>query len=215
MHKIGIVTPTRGDRPKLLEQCANYLYSQTLKRFYWSLVDYKPKDKNKDLVQRCEVGIQDCIDNNCDLIFFIEDDDYYSPVYLKCMYDRWVETGKPELFGIGETTYYHLKTNKYWNKKHPRHSSLMCTMITKQAAERIDYKKVKGIWFDIYLWNTFKGVTTTFKNDICLGIKHGIGVTGGVGHNPNASIYNQLDFDGSYLRNIVGIYNYKFYNELL
>lgn len=91
----------------------------------------------------------------------------------------------------------------------------MCTMITKELAKKIEFGRVKDIFLDVHLWKNHKGVTTSFKHPICCGIKHGIGVSGGIGHNPNASIYNQSDPDGSYLKGIVGIYNKKFYDGLL
>jgi hypothetical protein len=215
MEKIGIVTPTRGDRPEFLKQCIKYMGQQTRKPDYMCIVDYAPKSKNKDLVERCKVGIEDCLKNDCDIIFFIEDDDYYSPIYIQSMYQRWEEVGKPELFGINQSIYYHLKTKRYWEKTHSNHSSLMSTLITKELAAKIDYSKVKDIWFDVYLWSNFKGVSTQFKYYICAGIKHGIGLSGGIGHNPNAGIYNRNDHNGELLRNIVGINNYRFYNDLL
>ena len=214
--KIALLTPTRGDRPQLLKKCKEMMIAQSHSFDFWEIVNYKPKGGKKDLVERVKAGVETILSQGAkyDLIFIIEDDDFYHKDYLFRMVKRWKSVGKPDLFGIGESTYYHIKTNKYWHKYHPKHASLMNTAFTPRLASIIKWEKVKDIFLDVYLWQAFKGVSTRFDNKISLGIKHGIGLTGGIGHNQNASIYQNVDESGEFLKSIVGNYYYKFYRSL-
>ena len=69
-HTIGILTPTRGDRPLFVDQYNEIIKSQTLQPDEIIMVDYPPVSDKKDLGARYRIGIQEASKRGCNNIYF-------------------------------------------------------------------------------------------------------------------------------------------------
>lgn len=207
--KIGIIIPTRG-RTQFLKNALRMIEAQTLKPNFIEVVDDLPLTKEKDICWRYKLGYER-LKNQCDVIFPWEDDDWYSPDYLKIMVAGWEAYSKPILFGISSTTYYHLRSRKYATIMHPDHSSMFSTMI--KGKQDIDFGDDKNIFVDLHLWKNYEGKLFD-PGRICLGIKHAIGLTGGIGHKYDWKGYKNEDINDTFLKSIVDEKSYKFYSSL-
>lgn len=209
--KIGCLTPTRGDRPQFIEQCKRLMKLQTLKPNEWEIVDDEPLSNEVDITYRFRIGFERLKAKGVDVVIIIEDDDYISPTYIETMFTAWVENGKPLLFGIAETIYYHLKLKAFNIIKHDGRASAMSTMISTKLD--IDFPKDNEPFFDLHLWKNYKGVTFKPKEPINIGIKHGIGKCGGKGH-LLAFRYDNEDAEMNWLKSKVDNESFKFYSSL-
>lgn len=209
---IGVVIPTRGDRTVFIERCLFMMYRQTLKIDKIEVVDEQPKSNDKDITYRYRKGFESLFKQGCKVVFLIEDDDWYSEDYIKTMYDQWLHLRKPQILGVGNTTYYHLNRSEHTTMTHKFRSSAFSTMVTKDVMN-INFPKDNYPFLDISLWQQLKGKTFIPKSTICLGIKHGIGVCGGSGHNPGFKYQNQ-DENYSFLKKIIG-QDFNFYKKMI
>lgn len=206
--KIGIITPHQpGERSLFLGQLQNYIERQTVQPDKWVVVDHDT-GKQKDIADRVRFGLDQCRD--CDLILIMEDDDWYAPDYIEQMRNNWIAQGKPDLIGIGYTHYFHIKSNGHALLKHPKRASLMNTGISSAAINKIKWPD-EQVFIDINLWCDLKGKTFLPNKPISVGIKHGIGNTGGKGHLPNWSMYKT---EPNMLANLIGS-DAAFYHNLV
>jgi len=209
--KIGTVTPTLGNRPKFLNFLKSRLERQTRKSDYSVFIDYQNTSGAVDIKERFVKGISECFANGCDLVLMIEDDDYYPLTYIEEMTAAWARLGKPNLFGVKTTTYYHIESNRFVNMA-PSHCSAFCSALAKGANYNVGENG--SPYYDIALWKANKGVQVDI-NHPPLGIKHGQGVCGGVGHNPNARLYgNNIDKELLLLKQRVDAEAFGFYNQI-
>lgn len=186
MIRVGTITPTLGARNEFLDRSRFYMeaHRQTLSPVQALVVNYPQVRFPHDLTDRYRRGLE-TLKDRCDLAFFIEDDDYYPPNYLELMTAAWRQLGKPDIFGIGETYFFHPQNGHVWYRKAPAGESpcayQMC--IRTDALEKIDWSMVDDLFTDVGLWRQLKGVTVTFGKPISIGIKHGKGICGAGGHN--------------------------------
>jgi len=210
--KLGIVTPTRGDRPQFMEHRNWLMRQQTRQADADAVVDYPPEPCGKrDLVPRYKLGFQALFDEGCDLILCIEDDDWYAPNYLERMVGAWVRKGRPDMIGCVEHCYYHLLNRRYFIRDTRGISPMMMTGVTPRVLE-YRWPAETHIALDCDLWrqNPTKE-RMRFKELPAVGIKHGIGVCAGIGHrHPNTSM-NIKDDDYSWLRSTVDENSFEFY----
>ena len=192
--KIGVVIPTRGDREGFLDNALRMLKGQLIldsspKNLYghvqllWEnviIVDFTPSDDKKDITKRYRIGYDTLRNRGLDAIFFWEDDDWYSPMYIQVMIHEWIKAGKPDIFGTNYTIYYHLKLQKWFKMEHYERASAMNTLIVPDLA--IKWCPDDEPYTDAYLWLNIQGKTFTPEEHISLGMKHGIGLTGGGSH---------------------------------
>ena len=180
---IALVIPTRGDRPKFLQQCHKLIARQTLKPKEIIVVDYAPKGQIKDVTQRYRRGIQEATKRGCNCAVFWEDDDWYHPTYLDWLVKNWIKHKRPQVFGVGETYYYHIGATARLYMGHNGRTSAFCTLVS------LPYR---GSWpADTYPFLDMHfhkmGLVNTIKfppnKILAIGIKHGVGLTGGGGHN--------------------------------
>ena len=177
--KICAIIPDRGDRPQLLEKCMHYLDRQTLRADCIWIVDHEPKDNTYDLTKRIGSGYNLWKDQY-DVFAIIENDDWYAPEYIEAYSKEWDKAGRPDLFGSDHTYYYHVKKNKHRVMAHPNRSSLFTTWI--KGGLDIDWPKDDDLQLDMKLWGNPKLSKATTKLTLAVGIKHGIGLCGGIGH---------------------------------
>lgn len=184
--KIAVIVPTRGDRKKFLDFCIKRINEQTLKPDNIIIVDDKPTSNNKDITWRYKIGIQRATSLGCDVALFWEDDDWYAKDYLEWIVNEWKKNNMPNIFGINETYYYHIKVNKHLWMDHPGRASAFCTLLKLPISKNIKWPADNYPFLDMKIWKEINGKSIRFGNKIrAIGIKHGIGLTGGGGHNVN------------------------------
>ena len=211
---IGVLIPTRGDRAEFLNFAIKQMERQTRKPDIVEVVNDPPVNANKDITWRYRIGCERIFQKQADIVLLIEDDDWYDSTYIQRVVEEWEKAGKPNIFGIGETTYYHLGLKAWNNQKHPTRASAMSTLITKQGAASMKWPSDNYVFTDIEFWKQIPGKTCMFERNLSLGIKHGIGLTGGIGHNKHWGGYNQRDPEMNWLRSNVDEESFEFYKKI-
>jgi hypothetical protein len=208
--KIGVITPHRNDRPEFLAQFKKYMAAQTVQPDIVNYVDYEPESEGVDISQRYKRGFTQLESfANLDLILFMEVDDYYAPNYVETMVSGWINAEKPYLFGIGSSIYYHI-SGKWFSIGRP---SMMSMAV--RSGLNINWGNDNYPYADITLCNQLSGQFMEMpEKQICIGIKHGIGLVGGGCHNSDSGHYRYNDLSGQWLLSVVGDENFEFYKQL-
>lgn len=202
------ITPDRGDRPRFMEFCRHQISRFTVKPDKSYFIDYPPKSETKDLVERVQVGIEMAKADAIDKVFIIESDDYYPADYFERIDMR------SDIVGDDRTIYYHIGNNGFSHERHPFHASLFTTGFRLSSFDKFNYNSVKGVWLDVELWRHARRrkLNNRFFDSGCVGIKHGIGLTGGIGHRER--IYKKFDKDWKILASMVDADALDFYMEI-
>lgn len=180
--RIGIIIPDRGDRPRFLANCFRMLNAQTVQPTLVELVDFVASDNECDITKRYRIGYDKLRNKALDIILFWENDDWYSPTYIETMINKWIEFGKPDLFGTTYTIYYHIKEFGYFPMNHHQRCSAMSTLIKPDL--NFEWCPDNEPFTDSHLWNltTITKKLFTPVKPVSMGIKHGVGLTGGEMH---------------------------------
>jgi len=218
--KIGLLTPTLGGiRQPFLEHNKYLMSIQTLQPDVVEIVNDPQVQFPNDINIRYRIGCERLFNcHGCDIVVFIEDDDWYCSTYIEKMISKWNESGRPSMLGINNTLYYQLRLQKYSNYLHDIRSSMMCMLVTREIMN-IEFPNVK--FLDHYLWSEYKGTKKAAKFDefICMGIKHGIGQVGGDGHSTteNLEMWREQDCDYRYLQKILinDKKSFEFYKNII
>jgi hypothetical protein len=194
--KVGIIICDKGDRPLFLSKCFQYLERQTFQSYTVRLVnDTMPESfRDKvDITYRYHIGFKDLFENQkCDVVIVMENDDWYSPKYLQTMLTEWEKAGKPDVFGIDRSLYYHI-SGKFSLFKHPGRSSMNSTLVTRKVLEhKFDYSDP---YLDYRIWTNPKFTRKTFTPNglLVIGIKHGLTQVAGAGHGKDWIKYQHSD----------------------
>lgn len=212
--KVGILIPDRGDRPELLANCLRMMEAQTLKPHIIELVNDRPSDDKCDITKRYRLGYERLRGKGLDVTAFIENDDWYSPLYLHTMVNAWIENGKPDLFGTNCTIYFHIKLQRYLVMDHDDRSSAMNTFIKPDMT--FPWCPDNEPFTDMHLWLGLKNKITNkylygSSKVISMGMKHGIGKCGGGTH---VSRLTRYKYDGKeLLKETLDPSSYEFYNK--
>lgn len=218
--RIGIIVPDRGDRPLFLENCRRIISEQKLlfpDMLHYEIIDQKevePSD-SVDIVQRVRIGYDKFTRVGADIIFIMENDDWYSTDYLQTMIDAWESFGSPDLFGTCYTVYYHMQLKAYNTMEHHQRSSLMNTMIRPG----LDIKWPVDIepYLDLHLWQMPSIKTrVVFKPEkhISIGMKHNIGKCGGALHAVDKKSERWYENpDNGFLKATLDADSFEFYNN--
>lgn len=202
-QKIAVITPHQDPKRKIfLNQLEKYISRQTIQPDNWIIVDDKT-GLQKDITLRIKIGIDRAFESGCSIVLIMEDDDYYSTEYIETMLSNWNKLKKPDLLGIGYTYYYHIKIKKFHKLEHSGRASLMATLIHLPAMYRFKFPEDSFSFIDINLWRQLKGKTFNPIKPICVGIKHGIGNTGGIGHKTDWALYKD-DSDWKIFDSLLG-----------
>ncbi len=167
-----------------------------------------------DITRRYKAGIA-AASASADLIMFIEDDDWYGPRYIETMYYGWLEAGSPQCFGWDRTTYYHIVSRKHMTNTHKGRSSAMNTMITSKSISHIGFPLDSEPFFDLHVWKSLKGKSVTRRDhdQHCIGIKHGVGMTGGKAHDKDWRGFTTEDPDMFWLKERVNRESFELYSN--
>lgn len=211
--KLAVVIPDRGDRPIFLENCLRMLAVQTIKPSHIEIVNFKPENGKKDITKRYRLGYEKVSKLGFDLVAFIENDDWYAPNYLETMLAKWGELGRPDIIGTSRTIYYHIGVRKWFTMHHVTRSSAMSTVL--KCGLDINWPADFEAYTDIALWHQIEsGVIFDPAPPICVGIKHGVGLCGGVNHLTAMERYINDDQALQYLRELVDADSFNFYEKL-
>lgn len=211
--RIAVLIPTRGNRPELLQNCLRMVNAQTIKPDHIELVDQLPENESCDITFRYRTGYDKLRNQNFDVIFLMEDDDFYTVDYIENMLDAWKKHGQPEIFGTNYTIYYHIRLFSWFTFYHDVRSSAMSTMIKPDL--KITWPADSEPYTDIHLWQQLKGVVFKPEKHICLGIKHGTTITGGESHINRLHRYNNNDDSKSFLKSIMDVDSFDFYSTFI
>jgi hypothetical protein len=205
MEPYAIITPTR-DRPKMLDYCTLQVGRFIIQPQRHYIIDYAPINDNVDISDRIIMGINMAKRDGIDLVFVIEDDDYYKPDYIEMFGD----VSEYDFLGCEKTTYYHLINKTHQEFIHPLRSSLFTTGFRVSAVDKL---RLPTTFVDMELWNYARKYRTKFISDTgAVGIKgHGFGKTGGNGH---VKKFAKSDYNYSWLRNNISEEAFKFYMSL-
>lgn len=201
--KVGVIIPDRGDRPEFTANCLRMLKGQSLQPAIIEHV-YFPAFSNKtDITLRYRTGYDRLRDKGLDVIAFIENDDWYHPLYLETMCRHWEAVGRPELFGTNHTRYYHIGILRHFLMHHRTMSVAMSTFIRPDLnfAWCPDHEP----FTDSHLWlvSNLKKVIIDPPIPLCIGIKHGVGKCGGRSHRDRFKNYTEDDPDFSWLKTVM------------
>lgn len=230
MIPITLITPT-GMRLESLQRCASFVHRFTGPyQIQWIIVDDGPKPSFVECDRRIQlcyirpehrwVGNHTLAKNlveavpfvTSDLIFFIEDDDWYAPDYLEFMVDEF-QLGK-KIIGEFPSFYYYVPRRLWKNCDNRMHASLCQTAIHADLLpllKRICHNNNNGQGFvDIGLWNSVPSTERVLIHGThphCIGIKGMPGRSGiGMGHRPDslASDWVRDEMDLSQLQKWIG-----------
>ncbi len=210
--KIGVIIPDRGDRKDFTDNCLRMLSNQTMKYDILFHAKHAPLNKDFDITQRYRIGYE-ALRGRCDVIFLIENDDFYSKNYIETMYNNWVLSGKPDIFGTNHTIYYNIRERAWFIMRHNSRSMAMSTMV--KANLNFKWCADNQPYTDIHLWNEIKNkVIFEPKETICIGIKHGVGLCGGYAHTDKLHRFVNKDFEFEFLKSKMDKESFNFYKNI-
>lgn len=137
-----------------------------------------------------------------DLVFIIENDDFYPKDYFDTIPDA-------DFIGSDITTYYNLRNNTYQNFSHHKRSSLFTTGFKISALKGFNWPPDDYPNLDMRLWAFRKKFR--MRETGAIGIKHGVGKVGGRGH---SMAMKYTDQDWEWLKSRVDIDAFTFYKSL-
>lgn len=176
--RVGVITATSGQRPHLMAQCWKYIDRQTIRPIVRLVLN-----GDETLKEKYRRGLEE-MKGDVDLIFFMEDDDYYPSNYIEKMLELYEWADKPQVFGIGETWFYHPEHRAYWYyKNQDGNSCAFSTLVRADAVDSIDWNTIDDVFVDAGLWRQLEGQTVELGKPLCIGIKHGRGKCLASGHN--------------------------------
>lgn len=199
---VGIVIPTKGNRPYFLGKAKSLIVRQTVKPKYIRIVNDKTSFKGVDIAYRYHLGFKELFNKGCNVVICWEDDDWYADNYIETLLEKWEKADRPAIYGIGTSIYYHIVTKQYAIFVHRKRASMMATLVTRSVLRsKFDYDCP---YLDIELWKSNQRKTFVPDSPICVGIKHGFTSVGGGGHQEKWHRYTIMDPDSNKLKNMVG-----------
>jgi hypothetical protein len=198
------ITATRNERPKFLAFCKYQLSRMNTKPDKSYFIDYPAIDGKVDLVLRIKKGIELAKADGFELVFIVEDDDFYSKNYFDNIPDA-------DFIGEPETFYYNLRNNTYQVFDHPKRSSLFTTGFKISAIEDFRWPHDEYKNLDVALWAHNQKKQIAWRSTGAIGIKHGQGLCGGNGHKWNMK---NKDKDWEWLSEHCDPESYAFYKTL-
>ena len=199
---VGVVIPTcNPDRKPMLDFVLERMNEQSRKPDHIIVVDY-PNTGGVDITDRMKKGLAEAWEKGCDFVLSIEDDDYYPITYVEDMLRAWIQKGKPPLIGHRQTINYNIFDSTYRVVDRDTFCSAFCTAFGRD----VNFDIEDNIW-DVEAWRKNPAGVMTTIDPPPVGIKHGIGMTGGHEH----STCSNKD-DGTMLKKLVDKKALNFYS---
>lgn len=194
---ITLITPT-GGRPEAFALCEKYMARQSVKFDQWLVIDDYPvptectmgqevirpeplwKDGGMTLPRNLLAGLQAA---EGEYILIIEDDDWYSPEYIKTLVEK-LQTY--DLAGEGKARYYNIQNYRHMTHTNMKHASLCQTGFRRSILQKVMHC-VEGNtgrgFIDLFIWELEVNKMVFAGSQTCLGIKGMPGRSGiGYGH---------------------------------
>lgn len=206
--KIGLIIPHKNDRPAFLRNCFRMIDAQTIQPEIVELVNDESPYNGCDITWRYRIGYERLRNKGLDVIFLIEDDDWYSPDYLEHLIGAWRQNGNPDIFGTRYTIYYHILYKCHFTMHHADRASAMNTLIKPDL--HFNWCNDTDRYTDMHLWSTLKGITFNPERIISVGIKHGVGLTGGDTHTNKLHRYKEKTLN---LSEVMDKESFEFYSN--
>lgn len=170
--KISVITPT-GGRHLSFKLCELWMSRQKRKPDEWIVVDDyleptktfmnqkiirpQPFWKNGDITLARNI-IKGLEVATGDIIFIMEDDDWYHPDYIEFFESKYSEDKDLMLLGEGITPYYNVFNNKWMVNTNVKHAGLFQTSFRKDIILEVLYitlkkQEKKEIYIDSAIWN--------------------------------------------------------------
>lgn len=198
---------SRGDRPLFLEHC-KYHVSKMKGIDDHIIIDRPPVNGQPDLTQRVKEGVEEAKKRGHEFCVIVEDDDFYNEDHILRM---WPHFDKSDFIGSEFTIYYNLRNRTWERTSHPNHSSLFCTAFRVAAMDNFKWHLAHKVFLDRDLWHYAKKFRRAFIEMNAIGIKHGIGLTGGKGH---VQTNKNKDPNLTWLQSKVSVESFEFYSSL-
>lgn len=215
--KIAVLIPDRGDRPEFMHHALTLISSQTIQPDLVQVVNFPAESDEKDITKRYRIGYDSLRNQNLDAILLWENDDYYAPNYIETVISAWNDVGRPDLFGQRSTIYYHIGVLGHFTMRHEQRSSAMSTLIRPDL--NFKWCPDSEPYTDMWLYTQLKYSLFQPETVISIGIKHGIGLTGGGSHVTDLSRFTNPphgnpDPEMKWLREHVTPKSFEFYESL-
>jgi hypothetical protein len=200
MNGVTLITPT-GGRPDAFRLCERWMARQTYTGpLQWVVVDdadpvtsatmgqdvLRPEPKwngSHTLARNIRAGLGAA---KYDAVIVIEDDDWYSPEYVRTTVDRLETLPAMRLCGECPSRYYNVATRCYRLPGNMNHASLCQTAFRLELVPRVLGFMTSDPWVDLMLWSKIPG--TLHEGYNVVGIKGLPGRTGvGIGHHPGGT----------------------------
>lgn len=206
--KFAIIVPDRNDRPELTAFAFKQLSRMSASPEKVYHINYTPVGEGFDLIDRVFLGCVKAKNDGIDWVFIFENDDYYPFNY----FDRFLPyMEKYDFIGQDFTTYYNLQNLTYRTFDHPHRSSLFTTAFRISALNNFEWPDNSKPFLDIELWKYARFKRRKFIETGAMGMKHGLGLCGGKGHQFNMP---GKDNDLVYLRQHTDEIGFQFYRTM-
>jgi hypothetical protein len=205
-EKFAVIIPDRGDREELTKFCFQQISRMTKKPDQVFHIDHKPISNDFDLVERVYSGICLAKDAGFDVVFIIENDDFFPDYYFNQFGDF-----NADIFGDDLTFYYNLKHRSFQSFYHQGRSSLFTTGFRISKMQGFQWTGNQFLDIRLWKWANEKGLSTRFVHTGAIGMKHGTGLCGGKGHKMQLK---NTDTNMNWLRGRVDRDAYLFYTDM-
>lgn len=200
------ITPDRGDRKPFMDFCKHQIERMTVKPDKSYFIDWSPQSKDFDLITRVKDGIHQALHDGFNEVYILESDDWYSPNYFETM-----KLNGCDFIGQNTTTYYNLRNKTWQTMSHPKRSSLFVTGFKLSAMKDFVWPQKHERSLDISLWKHAQKFKTKFIETKAIGMKHNIGLVGGIGHR---LCMKNSDLNMEWLKSKVDQESFVFYKSL-
>jgi hypothetical protein len=181
----------------------------------WTILKVYPRPEwepgQNSQARNISAGIWELFDHyspdQIEAIFFIEDDDYYKPIYLEMMVPRL-----PGYQAIGETNtiYYNVYYRRHITNGNTEHASLFQTAISVAALPEFE-KCYKELFIDYVFFAKIRSVNLFQAGNLAIGIK-GLPGRSGIGSGHSQGMMMAPDPEMDYLKYLIGN-DYKIYRD--
>lgn len=176
MTDFAVIVPTR-DRPEFFQFCKWQLDQQTIQPTARYYIAYEPTSPEIDLVKRIKSGVELATRDGIDIVFVVEDDDFYPSNYFETYLPLF---SRVDFVGDNKTYYYNIKSCRWSLMRHPMRSSLFTTAFRISSLNGFKWPADNAKFLDLAIWD--QATRVAFVESGAIGIKHGNGTCGGKGH---------------------------------
>lgn len=210
--RIGVVIPTRGDRPDLMKRSLYYLDRQSITPDRLEIVNHKPFTGDCDITQRFRYGITKLY-KDVDIIIMWEDDDWYIEDFIAKTVELWEMNPHCEMIGFSGHLYYNINSQIYSRFRGGVIPPMATTSIASSYVDKMSWPTDTTASTDLYIWRKCNKYFRYGQEDKFwhIGIKHGIGKTVTSSH---SRLTGTKDIDFEYLRANISAEDFLFYEAL-